>query len=68
MRRNQDQDHWHTAFDLCSNSLYRMAIWLKPIWPTADYIRINVLIFCVLLPIVLFGSIGLNLAFLLGWL
>jgi hypothetical protein len=33
-----------------------------------DYVKINVILFCVLLPLILAASLGLNLAFLLGWL
>ena len=65
MRRNPDL--WNTTFDLCANSLYWLASKLDPIWPGGmDYVRINVLLFCVLLPILLAASVGLNLAFLFG--
>jgi hypothetical protein len=33
-----------------------------------DYVKINVILFCVLLPIILLASLALNLAFLLGLL
>jgi hypothetical protein len=69
MRRNPDQDHWHDAFDLCANSLAWLAGKLDPIWPGGmDYVKINVIGFCFILPLILAASLGLNLAFLLGWL
>ena len=69
LKNRTEQDHWHAAFDLCANSLAWLARKLDPIWPGGlDYVKINVIGFCIILPIILFGSLGLNLAFLLGWL
>ena len=69
MRRNHEQDHWHTAFDLCANSLVWLANKIDPWFPGGmNYVKINVIGFCIILPIILFGSLALNLAFLLGWL
>ena len=31
-----------------------------------DYVKINVLIFCIIVPVTMLASIGLNVAFLLG--
>jgi hypothetical protein len=60
---------WHTAFNLCANSLHWLAGKLDPVWPGGmDYVKINVILFCIILPIVLFASLGLNLAFLFGLL
>ncbi len=33
-----------------------------------DYVKLNVILFCIVLPLVFLGSLCLNLAFLLGWL
>ena len=67
MRRSEETNFWHTAFDLCANSLVWLARILDPIWPGGmDYVKINVILFCVILPIILIASLGLNLAFLLG--
>lgn len=60
---------WHSAFNLCANSLSWTAKKLNPIWPGGmDYVKINVILFCVILPIVLLASLGLNFACLMGWL
>ena len=48
-------------FELCVQALLVTAEKLDPIWPGGmDYIKINVLLFCVLLPIILVGSLVLN--------
>ncbi len=63
---------WHAIFNLCANFLYGFASKLDPVWPGGmDYVKINVILFCIILPIllvVLVVSLALNLAFLLGWL
>jgi len=60
---------WHDAFNLCANSLSWAASKLDPVWPGGmDYVKINVILFCVVLPVVLIVSLGLNLALLLGLL
>ncbi len=57
---------WHTVFNLCANFLHWLASKLDPVWPGGmDYVKISVILFCVVLPIVLLASLGLNLAFLL---
>ena len=69
MFHDKDNGAWHTAFNLCANSLHWLATKLHPVWPGGmDYVKINVILFCVILPIVLAASFGLNLAFLLGLL
>ena len=69
MRRNHEQDHWHTAFDLCANSLVWLANKIDPVIPGGmDYVKINVILFCIILPLILVASLALNLAFLFGLL
>jgi len=70
MRRSKDTSNlWHTAFDLCANSLAWLAGKLDSIWPGGmDYVKINVILFCFVLPIVLAASLAFNLAFLFGLL
>lgn len=69
MFRDKDHGAWHTVFNLCASSLHRLASKLDPVWPGGmDYVKINVILFCIILPIILAASLGLNLAFLLGWL
>jgi hypothetical protein len=69
MRRSDHSNLWHTAFDLCANFLYWLASKLDSFWPGGmDYVKINVILFCIILPIVLATSLALNLAFLLGLL
>ncbi len=53
-------------FDLCVTFLVWAAKKLDPIWPGGmDYVKINVILFCIVLPIVLIGSLLLNIALLL---
>jgi hypothetical protein len=60
---------WHAVFNACANSLQWTAAKLNKVTPGGmDYVKINVLIFCVVLPIVLLVSLGLNVAFLMGLL
>ena len=69
MFHDKENGVWHTVFNLCANSLYEAAKALDPLWPGGmDYVKINVILFCIVLPLVLAASLGLNLAFLLGWL
>jgi hypothetical protein len=69
MFHDKDCGIWHTAFNLCANFLQAAAKAIDPIWPGGmDYVKINVLLFCVLLPLILVASLALNLAFLLDWL
>jgi len=54
------------VFDLCVLFLVLLARVLDPVWPGGmDYIKVNVILFCVLLPIILFGSLALNVVLLL---
>jgi len=60
---------WQTLFDACANSLLWAAAKLDPWWPGGmDYVKLNVILFCLVLPVVLLVSLGLNLAYWLGWL
>jgi hypothetical protein len=60
---------WHSLFNLCANSLQWTAQKLNRVTPGGmDYVKINVLIFCIIVPAVLLASLGLNAAFLLGLL
>jgi hypothetical protein len=57
---------WHAMFNACANSLHWMAAKLDPWWPGGmDYVKLNVIIFCFVLPVILLASLGLNLAFIL---
>ena len=41
-------------FNLCANSLHAAAKALDPVWPGGmDYVKINVILFCIVLPLVL---------------
>jgi hypothetical protein len=52
MKPDDENNHWHTAFDLCSDSLHWLARKLDPIWPGGmDYVKINVIGCAVLLAI-----------------
>jgi len=67
MRRCDHSNLWHTTFDLCANFLHWLANKLNPVFPGGmDYVKINVILFCIILPIVLVASLALNLAFLFG--
>jgi hypothetical protein len=60
---------WHAAFNACANSMSWAAGKLDPFWPGGmNYVKINVILFCIILPVVLLASLALNLAFILGWL
>ena len=60
---------WHTAFYLCANSLHWLAGKLDHLWQGGiDYFKINVILFCIVLPIILLASLALNLVFLFGLL
>ena len=65
MRRKQHPNLWQWVFDLCVALLVWTAEKLDPVWPGGmDYIKINVILFCVLLPIILVGSLALNIVLL----
>jgi len=69
MFNDKNNGRCHSAFNACANSLSWVAGKLNPVWPGGmDYVKINVILFCVVLPVVLTVSLGLNLAFLLGLL
>jgi hypothetical protein len=57
---------WHTSFDACVLALQYAAEKLDPYWPGGmDYVKINVILFCIVLPLVLAGSIALNIALIM---
>ena len=67
MFHDKENGVWHEVFNLCANFLHTAAKSLDPIWPGGmDYVKINVILFCIILPIILLASLALNLAFLLG--
>lgn len=50
------------AFGLCVDALEFAAKLLNPYWPGGlDYIKINVILFCILLPIIFGSSVVLNI-------
>jgi hypothetical protein len=60
---------WHAVFNGCANFLHGLASKLDPICPGGmDYVKINVILFCIILPVILVASLALNLAFLFGLL
>jgi hypothetical protein len=66
---DKDNGIWHTVFNLCANFLHWLASKLDPVWPGGmDYVKINVILFCIILPIILAASLALNLAFFLDLL
>jgi hypothetical protein len=53
------------VFDLCVVFLVWAAKKLDPVWPGGmDYIKINVILFCIVLPAILVGSLALNVCLL----
>jgi len=57
--------NYNTSFTLCVELLKWAAKKLNPIWPGGmDYVKINVLIFCVAGPIIFTASIFLNVLLL----
>ena len=53
------------VFCICVDLLQRGAAILNPVWPGGmDYVKINVILFCIILPLVLVGLVG-TCAFLL---
>jgi hypothetical protein len=67
MFHDKDNGPWHAVFNLCANVLHWLARKLDPVIPgRMDYVKINVILFCIVLPLVLAASLALNLAFLLG--
>ncbi len=54
---------WNRSFDACVGLLQHLAEKLDPYWPGGmDYVKINVILFCIVLPVVLGVSIALNIA------
>ena len=53
------------AFSLCVDALEFTAKVLDPIWPGGmNYTKINVILFCIVLPLILVGSLALNVVLL----
>lgn len=53
------------VFDLCVLFLVLLANALDPIWPGGmDYVKINVILFGIILPVILVGSLTLNIVLL----
>jgi hypothetical protein len=58
-------DAWKWMFDACVLFLALLANALDPVWPGGmDYVKVNVILFCILLPIILVGSLALNVCLL----
>jgi len=56
-----EETAWKWIFDACVLILAWLALTLDPVVPGGmDYIKINVILFCIMLPAVLVGSLGLN--------
>jgi len=56
-----NQNLWHDLFDACVSQLENAATQLDPYWPGGmDYCKLNVILFCIVLPIVLGLSLALN--------
>jgi hypothetical protein len=69
MFHDKDNGFCHAVFNLCANFLHWLASKLDPVIPGGmDYVKINVILFCIILPIILIASLALNLAFLFGLL
>lgn len=67
MFHDKDNGPWHAMFNACANSLQWLAKKMDPYFPGGmDYVKINVILFCVLLPILILASLVLNLLFLFG--
>ena len=57
---------WQWVFNLCVVFLVWAAKKRDPVWPRGmDYIQIDVVLFCIVLPAILVGSLLLNLILLL---
>lgn len=67
MFNDKNNGPWHAMFNLCANSLQWLAKKLDPYTPGGmDYVKINVILFCIVLPILFLASLVLNLLFLFG--
>jgi hypothetical protein len=61
MRTKNNHCLWNNVFDACVIQLTEAAERLNPYWPGGmDYVKINVILFCIILPIVLGLSLALN--------
>jgi hypothetical protein len=59
MSSKRKSDIWEKSFNACANSLVWAAEKLDPWVPGGMiYIKINVILFCILLPLVLAGLVG----------
>jgi hypothetical protein len=64
---NVTSNIWQLAFDACVDLLQYTAGKLDPYWPGGmDYVKINVILFCIVLPIILRSSLALNIALILA--
>lgn len=62
---NRTDAIFHRSFDGCVELLRWSAAKLDPYWPGGcDYVKINVILFCILLPVILASSLALNLILL----
>lgn len=58
---------WHTIFNHCANLLQWLAKKLDRYTPGGmDYVKINVILFCIVLPILFLASLVLNFLLLFG--
>jgi len=63
----KENELWAHVFGACVWILEQSAKVLDPYWPGGmNYVKINVILFCILLPLVLVVSLGLNLLWLFG--
>ena len=63
MKNNTEK--YRKPFEFCALSLLKAAQVINPYWPGGmDYKKINVILFCFILPAILAGSIGTNLILL----
>jgi hypothetical protein len=67
--KRDKRDAWERAFDKCATFLQRTAAKIDPHMPGGmDYVKINVIGFCIILPVVLIISLGCNALWLLSLL
>jgi hypothetical protein len=60
---------YRRPFELCVDALEWAAKTINPFWPGGmDYIKINVLIFCVVGPLIFAASVALNILLLARWI
>lgn len=63
----QNDSIWQRVFDGCVDLLQYTAGKLDPYWPGGmDYVKINVILFCIVLPIILGLSVALNIVLILA--